>query len=285
MSHAAPNRIALLNPGEMGAAVGAVLKARGFDVVWASAGRSAATRQRAQQAGLRDAGSTADALRDADIALSIVPPHAALDLAREVAALGFKGTYVDANAISPETAREVARIVEAAGAHFVDGGIIGGPPQQGSVTRLYLAGESAQVLAAVFNTDSLQVRALDGAVGAASALKVAYAAWSKGSIALLAAIRGFAQAEGIESALLAEWQRSQPGIAERSAAVAGSARKAWRWVAEMEEIAASLVAHGLPAGFHAGAADIYARLGEFKDIASAPDIVTVLDAITGHTGE
>lgn len=281
----AQQRIALLNPGEMGAAVGAQLKTRGFDVAWASAGRSAATRQRAGQAGLRDAGSTADALRDADIALSIVPPHAALDLACEVAALGFKGIYIDANAISPATAREIAQIVEAAGARFVDGGIIGGPPKQGAVTRLYLAGPSAADLATAFDTEALQVRALQGEVGAASALKVAYAAWSKGSIALLAAIRGFAQAEGIEEELLAEWRLSQPGIAERSAAVAGSARKAWRWVAEMEEIAASLAAHGLPEGFHAGAADIYARLGEFKDVAALPDIVAVLGAITGHVSD
>jgi 3-hydroxyisobutyrate dehydrogenase-like beta-hydroxyacid dehydrogenase len=285
MSQANQHRIALLNPGEMGAAVGAVLRTRGFDVAWASSGRGEATRQRAAKAGLRDAGSTADALRNADIVLSIVPPHAALALAREVASLGFKGIYIDANAISPDTTREVAAIVDAAGARFVDGGIVGGPPKEGSVTRFYLAGPLAAELAAAFDTGTLEVRALDGAIGAASALKVAYAAWSKGSIALLAAIRGFAQAEGVEDALLAEWQRSQPGIAERSAAVAGSARKAWRWVAEMEEIAASLAARGLPSGFHAGAADIYARLGEFKDVATAPDIVTVLDAITGHAGE
>src|SRR3954470_10813036 len=125
MSQPRTQRVALLNPGEMGAAVGARLKTRGFDVVWASAGRSEATRLRAEQAGLRDAGSTAEALRDADIALSIVPPHAATELANEVAELGFKGIYVDANAISPETAREIGQIVEAAGARFIDGGIIG----------------------------------------------------------------------------------------------------------------------------------------------------------------
>src|SRR6266849_5861742 len=117
--------IALLHPGEMGAAIGACLAARGLRVVWASAGRSPATGARAQAAGFWDLGTLDRALGGADVVLSVCPPHGALALAREVARRGFRGIYVDANAVSPETARNVARAVEKAGASFVDGGIIG----------------------------------------------------------------------------------------------------------------------------------------------------------------
>ena len=100
------------------------------------------------------------------------------------------------------------------------------------------------------------------ASAAASALKMAYASWTKGSAALLLAARALARAEGVEEALLAEWGISQPGLAERSARAAGSAAaKGWRWVAEMEEIAAAMAAAGLPDGFHQAAAEVYRRAG------------------------
>ncbi|HEY4850806.1 MAG TPA: NAD(P)-binding domain-containing protein, partial [Streptosporangiaceae bacterium] len=123
--------IGVLHPGEMGAAVGGCLVAAGHPVLWASAGRSSGTGARAEAAGLRDAGTIAALSRQADIILSICPPAAALDVARSVAEpadSGFRGVFVDANAISPGTAREVCAIVQAAGASYVDGGIIGPPP-------------------------------------------------------------------------------------------------------------------------------------------------------------
>ena len=120
--------VALLHPGEMGSAIGACLGGLGLRVVWASAGRSAATRSRAKAAGLEDLGVLERALGVADIVLSVCPPHGALALAREVAGHGFSGVYIDANAISPATVRTIGRVVEAAEATFVDGGIIGPPP-------------------------------------------------------------------------------------------------------------------------------------------------------------
>jgi len=271
--------IALLHPGEMGAAVGACLAERGLRVVWVSAGRSAATRGRAEAAGLEDLSSLERALAAAPVVLSVCPPHGALALAREVARAGFRGTYVDANAIAPETAREVARCVEAAGGAFVDGGIIGPPPGPGKSTRLYLSGARAAEVAAMFARTRLPAAVLDGAAGAASALKACYAAWTKGATALLAAIRTLARHEGVEEALLAEWRLSQPELPRRSEAILASARKAWRWIGEMEEIAASFEAAGLPGGFHLAAAEVYRRLEDFKDVAAAPSLAEIAQAL------
>src|SRR2546422_26954 len=136
--------VALLHPGEMGAAIGACLGGLGLRVVWASAGRSAATRSRAKAAGLEDLGALERALGVADIVLSVCPPHGALALAREVAGHGFSGVYIDANAISPATVRTIGRVVEDAEATFVDGGIIGPPPVPGVSSRIYLSGGRAR---------------------------------------------------------------------------------------------------------------------------------------------
>lgn len=276
--------VALLHPGEMGAAVGACLVAGGLRVAWASAGRSPATRRRAEAAGLEDLGSLEGALAAAQVVLSVCPPHGALELAREVARAGFRGTYVDANAIAPATAREVARSVEAAGAAFVDGGIIGPPPGPGKSTRLYLSGGRAAEVAAMFAGNRMPATVLDGAAGAASALKACYAAWTKGATALLAIIRTLARQEGVEETLLAEWKLSQPELPRRSEAIVANARKAWRWVGEMEEIAASFEAAGLPGGFHLAAAEVYRRLEDFKDVAAPPSLAAIAQALRGDPG-
>jgi len=272
--------IALLHPGEMGAAIGADLVARGHRVVWASAGRSASTCTRARNAGLEDVETLARAAHAADIVLCVCPPHAAMELVRAIAACGFGGVYVDANAVSAETTRAVGRLVEAAGASYVDGGIIGMPPLPGTSVRLYVCGPRAAEVAALFEGCILHAIVLDGPVGAASVLKVCFAAWNKGATALLANIRALAQQEGVDAALLAEWKISLPDIPERSEMVTSRARKAWRWIAEMEEIAASFEAAGLPAGFHLAAADIYRRLEGFKDAAQQPTMAEVTAALS-----
>ena len=272
--------IAMLHPGEMGAAIGAGLVSRGHRVVWASAGRAAATCRRAANCGLEDVETIARAAQVANIVFSVCPPHAALELARAVAASGFGGVYVDANAIAAETTRAVGQAVGAAGASFVDAGIIGPPPLPGASVRLYVCGSRAAEIAALFEGCVMQAIAIDAPVGAASALKVCYAAWNKGAIALLAGIRALAQQQGVDAALLSEWKISQPDIPKRSEVVTVSARKAWRWIAEMEEIAASFEAAGLPAGFHLAAADIYRRLEGFKDAAKAPTLAEVTAALS-----
>ena len=267
--------VALLHPGEMGSAIGACLVRRGVRVVWASSGRSAETRARARAAGLEDLGSTERALGAADLALSVCPPHGALELAREVAGHGFEGVFVDANAVSPETARAVGRAVEKAGASFVDGGIIGPPPVEAGRTRMYLSGPRAAEVAALFASSPLEAIALGAPAGAASAIKACYAAWTKGATALLAGVRALAESEGVEAALLSEWKLSQPGLDKRSEAVTVQARKAWRWVGEMEEIAASFEAVGLPGGFGLASAELYKRLEGFKGGEAPPALAQV----------
>jgi 3-hydroxyisobutyrate dehydrogenase-like beta-hydroxyacid dehydrogenase len=246
--------IGLLHPGEMGAAVGRCLVAAGHRVLWAPEGRSAATRERAAAAGLEECGWAEMSARS-DVIVSVCPPGAALDVARAVA--GFGGLYLDANAIAPATAGEVAAIVTAGGAGYVDGGIVGPPPLAPGNTRLYLSGPRAAEVQALFGGTDVDARVVPPP-GTASAVKMAYASWTKGSAALLLAARALARAEGVESVLLEEWGISQPGLERRSAAAAGSAAaKGWRWVAEMEEIAATMAVAGLPEGFHQAAAEIY----------------------------
>jgi 3-hydroxyisobutyrate dehydrogenase-like beta-hydroxyacid dehydrogenase len=236
----------------MGAAVGEDLLTAGHHVVWASAGRSAETRERAELAGLEDVGTVEEVVRRSQLILSICPPHAALEVARSVA--GFDGIYVDANAVSPSTAREI-------GGRFVDGGIIGPPPLDPGTTRLYLSGKEAERVASLFQRTALEPRVISDEPGAASALKMVYAAWTKGTAAMLIAIRALARAENVEELLLDEWRLSLPELIERSGSAARSAdRKGWRWVAEMEEIAATFAAAGLPDGFHQAAADVFRRV-------------------------
>jgi 3-hydroxyisobutyrate dehydrogenase-like beta-hydroxyacid dehydrogenase len=290
--------VGLLHPGEMGAAVGACLAGRGLPVLWASTGRSQASAARAASAGLRDVGSVADVAGQADVILSICPPHAALTVARSVTGTpgqthrpptpSFAGLYVEANAVSPATAREVAGIIEARGAIYVDGGIIGPPPTTAGDTRLYLSGARAPQIAEMFAGTALDAQVISDQPGQASALKMAYAAWTKGTAALILAIRALARAEGVEEALLAEWQRSQPALPARSVTAAHSAaEKGWRWTAEMEEIAATMAAAGLPGGFHHAAAEIFSRLPR----ASSPPadkhtLAAVADALrTGETSQ
>jgi 3-hydroxyisobutyrate dehydrogenase-like beta-hydroxyacid dehydrogenase len=241
--------IGLLHPGAMGAAVGERLARAGRDVLWASEGRSEATAERARAARLQDAGTVAELAARSDLVLSICPPHAAVDTARAVG--DFGGIYVDANAVSPSTAAKIRAIV---GPRYVDGGIIGPP----SEPRLYLSGPEASAVAEAFGGTGLATRVLGPDPTKASALKMAYAGWTKGSAALLLTVRDAAREHGVEEALIAEWEQSIPSLPERSRQAARAAdEKGWRWVAEMEEIAATMAAAGLPAGFHEAAAKVF----------------------------
>jgi 3-hydroxyisobutyrate dehydrogenase-like beta-hydroxyacid dehydrogenase len=248
--------IGLLHPGEMGAAVGQCLVSAGHTVLWVPAGRGAATQERAEAAGLTGV-ALAEMVSRSSIIFSVCPPHAALDVAR--LADGFGGLFVDANAIAPATASEVAAIVAAGGAGYVDGGIVGPPPVTPGDTRLYLSGPRAVEVQALFGGTAVDARVVPPP-GTASAVKMAYASWTKGSAALLLAARALARAEGVEAALLEEWGLSQPGLEKRwDGADQSAAAKGWRWVGEMEEIAAAMAAAGLPEGFHQAAAGIYRR--------------------------
>ncbi len=275
--------VGLLHPGEMGAAVGGSLVSVGHEVLWDPAGRSRASTGRALAAGLT--GVTFDRLiARSSVILSVCPPHAALEVARQVASAGYAGRYVDANAISVATAEQVGAVVTAAGATYVDGGIIGMPPEVAGDTRLYLSGPHAAEVRILFSRSRLDARIAEGPLYAASSVKMAYAAWTKGSAALLLAARALARASGVERTLLAEWSLSQQALGEQSArSAAAAAPKGWGGGAARGELAAAMAAAGLPAGFHEAAADIYDRAARAEMPAAhrpaAPEPPSALDTV------
>jgi 3-hydroxyisobutyrate dehydrogenase-like beta-hydroxyacid dehydrogenase len=246
----------------MGATVGAALNAvPGQEVRWVAEGRSTASARRAASGGLVDAGSLAALAQEADAILSICPPESADELAGDVAETGFDGLYIDANAISPGTARAIGDRF----ARFVDGGIVGPPPTGPGSTRLYLAGAEASRVADLFQATPVETRIVGAEPGAASAVKMCFASWTKGTSALLLAIRAVAEVEGVTEALLGEWETSLPELVARSERVAAtSGPKAWRFESEMIEIATTFAAAGLPDGFHLSAADVYRQLAPLK---------------------
>ena len=252
-----------LHPGAMGASLAAACRGTRL---WCSDGRSSATRARAAAAGMEEVSSLNELIERSDVVISVCPPASAADIAGSVAEAGFGGIYVDVNAISPASARAIGERFD----RFVDGGVVGPPVKVAGSTRLYLAGAAAAEVAELWTGSLLQTRIVDGGAGAASAVKICFAAWTKGTAALLLAIRALAAAECGERSLLDEWATSMPALLQQSeTAASSSAPKAWRFAGEMEEIGRSFAANGLPDGFGMAAADIYERLARFKDSPSA----------------
>ena len=278
-------RIGVLHPGEMGASVAASLLAGSHEVAWCSAERSEHSRARAVE--LQEFSQLDDLVAWAEVLISVCPPAYALQQAQAVQACAFDGLYVDANAIAPATASAIAQLM---GVAYVDGGIIGPPAWQSGTTRMYLSGNNANVVAGLFTGAALEGIAIPQAQGneaAASALKMAYAAYTKGHSALLLATNAVAHNSGVLDVLRSEWEQSLPGLSQRSEITANAiSPKAWRFVGEMQEISATFAGAGLPAGFHNGAAEFYARLSEFKDQppASLDDLLDVLAQSENTTG-
>jgi 3-hydroxyisobutyrate dehydrogenase-like beta-hydroxyacid dehydrogenase len=253
--------VGVIHPGAMGVTVALAARSTGSGVLCTSEGRSGETLDRANAAGLVVMSTLAEVVNESDVLISVCPPSAALALAQAVSDLGFSGTYLDANAVAPTTMRAVSELF----GDFVDGGIVGPPATRPATTRLFLSGENAAKVGSIFQESNLEPVVLDAGAGAASALKMCYAAWTKGTSAMLLAIRALATFEGVDEALLVEWARSQPGLVGRAEAMAPAvSAKAWRFSGEMAEIASTFSAAGLPADFHVGAADIYDRLASLK---------------------
>jgi 3-hydroxyisobutyrate dehydrogenase-like beta-hydroxyacid dehydrogenase len=238
-------------------------------VVTALEGRGDRTRARAAAAGAEDVGSLVEAVRQADVLLSILPPGRALDLARAVGR-DAGPLYVDCNAVSPTTARMIGSIV---GGRYVDAGIIGPP----SAPRLYAAGPHARELAGL----PLDVRVMeDSEIGQASGLKMCYAALTKGLTALLTESMVTAETLGVAGALRAELADSQPQfLAQAQRGVPGMVPKAYRWIAEMEEIAATFAGVGLTPRMLEGAADVY-RFVESAQPDGEENLETVVAQLT-----
>ena len=259
--------IAVLMPGDMGHAVGRVLADAGYDVVTCLAGRSERTRALAKIGGLSDLDSLDAVAAEASLVLSILPPAAALGLAGDMAAAmersGAQPVYVDCNAISPATARDIAQVIEAAGAPFIDAGIIGTKPGSGSGPRFYVSGADTgpmESLGESLDGKGFQVVGLGSDPGRASALKMCYAGLTKGTWTLHTAV------------LRAEFEHSQgQALAQMEARVPRLPADSRRWIGEMEEIAKTFADAGVTPGFHEGAAAVFRLLAQTPFAAETPE--------------
>lgn len=278
------HHIGILHPGAMGVSVAASAVQNGHVVHWASEHRSADTLARAAKYDLRDDITLAQLCASCEIILSICPPHAAQELAQRVIAENFRGLYCDANAISPQRAVEIGDAMRAAGIEFVDGGIIGGPAWKKGQTWLNLSGPRAAEIAALFSGGPLETTGLGDQIGKASALKMCYSAYTKGTTALLAAILAAAEKYDVRDELYREWRHDEPGmVGDTEQRVLRSVLKAWRFAGEMDEIADTFQAGNLPPDFHHAAAEIYRRMANISDETARTELNVLLAALITRT--
>jgi 3-hydroxyisobutyrate dehydrogenase-like beta-hydroxyacid dehydrogenase len=285
--------VGIVSAGAMGSALGARLQEGGVRALVALDGRSERTRRLAADAGLEDVGSVASLVREADVVLSVVPPGAAVEVAAEIAAGAgsARPLVVDLNAVAPPTVRRVEASLADAGLELVDGSISGPPPHARGTTRVYLSGlRAAEVAALPF--EGVERMVVSDVVGAASAVKMCTASVYKGRVALLAQALRTAYAHGVlEHVLhdLAETGATDP--ARAGATVGRASAKAWRYVAEMEEIAATQGGAGLTPELFRALAAVYAELAD-RAVAPAPEDVpddvalgAVLDRLSAREAE
>lgn len=273
-------KIGILHPGEMGISVAASAITSGHMVSWVSENRSNKTRLRSEKYGLLKTDSLGELCQNCEIIFSICPPHAAEDVANSVIKHRFNGYYLDANAIAPQRTTSISQKMEDNGISFVDGGIIGGPAWKPKETWLYLSGKNAPVIADCFTNGLLETKIIGDEIGKASALKMCYAAYSKGTTALLSAILAVAESRGVREELYQQWNMDNPNFSEdANRRVTRATAKAWRFESEMHEIAATFEEAELPNGFHEASAEIYHRMANFKDAAGSPRLEEVLNTL------
>ena len=273
--------VGILHPGQMGVSVAAAVKAGGYRVLWASESRSKESKERAEGNNLEDVGTLDALIHKSSIIISVCPPHGAEDLAYKVMETGYRGTYLDANAISNIRAVRIGKKMIAGGISFVDGGIIGGPAWEPGKTWLYLSGPDASRVEPIFQSGPLETEVIGTEIGKASALKMCYASYTKGTTALLCGILAAAEQLGVRNNLEEEWDRSGPLAVDLTQnRIRRVTAKAWRFQGEMEEIADTFEVVGTPGGFHRAAAEIYGRISQFKGLETTPPLEEVLSALS-----
>lgn len=274
------SKIGILHPGEMGVSIAASAMNGGHQVYWTSAGRSDKSRARSYKYNLLEFDSLKKLCETCEIIISICPPRVAEEVAMSAIEAGFRGLYLDANAISPQRANQIGQILQRSDIRFVDGGIIGGPAWRPKETWLYLSGPSAPMMATCFSNGPLETKIIGDEIGKASALKMCYAAYSKGTTALLAAILATAESLDVRNELYNLWDMDDSGFSEQvNKRVTRVTAKAWRFEGELLEIASTFQNEGLPGRFHEAAAEIYHRMTGFKDSVETPVLDQVLKSL------
>ncbi len=272
--------IGILHPGAMGISLAATAANTGNKTYWVSERRSMNTHQRAEKHGLVDVLNLEALCDQCSVIISVCPPHAAKEVAESVCNSSFDGIYADVNAISPQRVAQIGQLMTAAGIDFVDGGIIGPPAWTADRTWLYLSGPSADQVSRCFDSGPLEVEVIGSEAGKASALKMCFAANTKGTTALLCAIMAAADKLGVREELENQWSRHGSDFTRNTEnRIRRVTAKAWRFSGEMEEISSTFQSVGLPQGFHRAAFDIYQRLARFKDAEKTPTIDDILDTL------
>ena len=266
------NTIVVIAAGEMGSGIGKRLTERGARVLTSLKGRGAGSKARAQAAGMQDVEDDAALVAQADFILSVVPPGEAIALAERFRTASRmtpnKPVYVDCNAVAPQTAADISAVLSDTGFTFVDGGIIGGPPQGDYSPVLYVSGKDAGA-ALKLNDYGLKTKAVKGDIGAASALKMCYAGITKGTTAIAAAMVLGASRFGCADELRAELSESQQQLNTRNMRqIPAAFPKAYRWVAEMEEIAKFLGEGSPEAQMFQGISRLYDHIAQGFDHSS-----------------
>lgn len=257
--------VGIMSPGDMGSGVGGVLSQHGLRVITALDGRSRESRDRAAEQGIEDVGSIDEVIRASDLILSILVPSEAVSFAQDVAEsivrTDSEVAVADCNAISPATGAQIDEIITAAGGKFIDAGIIGGSPRTGAVPRIYASGEHAPILGEL-DGKGIAVPVMDGPIGHASGLKMCYAAITKGSAALYASTLMTAKSLGLYGDLIDELEGSQAKTLEGMQGVRSISAKAFRWIGEMDEIAATFGDAGTSSHTHTGAAETFQKIAD-----------------------
>lgn len=266
MTQAPIRRIGIMSPGDMGQAVAQRLRELGFEVCTALEGRSERTRALAREAGITDTGNLAALLASTDLVLSIVDPGSAMGLAKAAAAimptLATRPLFVDCNALAPQTKHEMHTLLTSAGGRFLDAGIIGPPPRGTGKIHLYVAGSGADALD-VFAHDTISVRIVSERIGDAAAVKMCYGGITKGTVALLTELLLASRRLGVEEMLDTELRETQPAIRDWIMRFLPSMPpKAYRWVPETREIAATFASVGLTPLMLEGAAAMYVDIAQ-----------------------
>lgn len=271
------DNIGLLHPGEMGISLAASAINSSMKVHWVSKDRSVETKNRAEKYSLSECDSLEQLCDISSVIISVCPPHAAEALAENVKKCHFSGIYADVNAISPEKSQRIGQQLSNAGIDYVDGGVVGGPAWSPNTTWLYLSGGSAEKVAKCFSDGPLETELVGAEVGKASAIKMCFAAYTKGTTALLCSIMATAEGLGVRQELEQQWSREGSDFAERAQnRIRRVTAKAWRFAGEMEEIAETMGSQGLPTGFHLAANDIYQRISRYKGASPIPTVNEVL---------